>query len=95
MHHYNIDGEKNMCRLALKNSIRPLFTLQRSAGHGMEAMQEGYDGSGLGLLMRGIQFADYCYRSNEPILSGIAHTKDALDRVNHLCSLTQVNMLMS
>lgn len=69
-----------MCRLALKTASAPFSPY--SVLQAMEAMQEGYDGSGLGLLMRGIQFADYCYRSNDPILSGIAHTKDALDRLN-------------
>jgi len=48
----------------------------------MEAMQEGYDGSGLGLLLRGVQFADYKYQAGHPILSGIAHTDAALSRLN-------------
>jgi glutamate synthase domain-containing protein 1 len=48
----------------------------------MEAMQEGYDGSGLGLLLRGLDFADYKYSSGDPILSGIAHTEEALHRLN-------------
>ncbi|HIQ36933.1 MAG TPA: glutamate synthase, partial [Desulfocapsa sulfexigens] len=41
-----------MCRLALKTAseaFSPYEVLQ-----GMEAMQEGYDGSGLGLLLRGL-----------------------------------------
>ncbi len=49
----------------------------------MEAMQEGYDGSGLGLLMRGVHFADFNYeRDSQIILSGIAHTEAALSRLN-------------
>jgi len=48
----------------------------------MESMQEGYDGSGLGLLLRGIKFTDFAYRNHDPILSGIAHTKDALNRLS-------------
>jgi hypothetical protein len=47
MHHYNIDGEKNMCRLALKTASAPFSPY--SVLQAMEAMQEGYDGSGLGL----------------------------------------------
>ncbi len=69
-----------MCRLALKtatDSFSPFSVLEA-----MEAMQEGYDGSGLGLLMRGVSFADYSYRNGDPILSGIAHSKEALDRLN-------------
>lgn len=48
----------------------------------MESMQEGYDGSGLGLLLRGIKFTDFAYRNHDPILSGIAHTKQALNRLS-------------
>ncbi len=48
----------------------------------MEAMQEGYDGSGLGLLLRGLHFSDFSYRPADPILSGIAHTEKALHRLN-------------
>ncbi|MHB8809416.1 MAG: class II glutamine amidotransferase domain-containing protein [Desulfobulbaceae bacterium] len=48
----------------------------------METMREGYDGSGLGLLLRGVGFTDFSYRNTDPILSGIAHTKEALDRLN-------------
>jgi len=50
----------------------------------MEAMQEGYDGSGLGLLLRGLTFADYKYNPGDPILSGIAHSEEALSRLNHI-----------
>ncbi len=49
----------------------------------MEAMQEGYDGSGLGLLLRGVKFADFNYKKHDPILSGVAHTENALKRLNH------------
>jgi len=48
----------------------------------MEAMQEGYDGSGLGMLLRGVQFHDYNYQADYPILSGIAHSEAALQRLN-------------
>jgi glutamate synthase domain-containing protein 1 len=48
----------------------------------MEAMQEGYDGSGLGLLLRGISLSDFNYNRKDPILSGIAHTESALHRLN-------------
>jgi glutamate synthase domain-containing protein 1 len=48
----------------------------------MEAMREGYDGSGLGLLLRGVKFTDFNYSSSDPILSGIAHTENALHRLN-------------
>jgi glutamate synthase domain-containing protein 1 len=48
----------------------------------MEAMQEGYDGSGLGLLLRGLRFTDFAYRAKDPILSGIAHSEQALHRLN-------------
>lgn len=71
-----------MCRLALKTASEPFspFTVLQA----MEAMQEGYDGSGLGLLLRGLQFADYSYKAGagDPILSGIAHTQGALNRLN-------------
>jgi len=48
----------------------------------MEAMQEGYDGSGLGLLLRGLEFTDYKYNSQDPVLSGIAHSEEALGRLD-------------
>ncbi len=69
-----------MCRLALKTAseaFSPYEVLQ-----GMEAMQEGYDGSGLGLLLRGINFEDFKYNSRFPILSGIAHTEESWHRLN-------------
>ncbi len=50
----------------------------------MEAMQEGYDGSGLGLLLRGLEFTDYKYNPEDPILSGIAHTEEALGRLHSM-----------
>ena len=69
-----------MCRLALKTASNPFspFTVLEA----MEAMQEGYDGSGLGLVLRGIQFADFTYKTGDPILSGIAHTEAAMHRLN-------------
>ncbi len=70
-----------MCRLALKTaseSFSPFEVLQA-----MEAMQEGYDGSGLGLLLRGLKFSDYNYNAKDPVLSGIAHTDKALKRLDH------------
>ncbi len=69
-----------MCRLALKTAseaFSPYEVLQA-----MEAMQEGYDGSGLGLLLRGLHFEDFKYDSKFPILSGIAHTEEAWHRLN-------------
>ena len=69
-----------MCRLALKTASDPFSPY--SVLTAMEAMQEGYDGSGLGLLLRGLNFADYGYRSGDPILSGIAHTEAAMHRLN-------------
>lgn len=72
-----------MCRLALKTSNIP-FSPYRVL-EAMEAMQEGYDGSGLGLLLRGLSFDDFSYKfKNDPILSGIAHTKDALRRLDNI-----------
>ncbi len=68
-----------MCRLALKTAseaFSPYEVLQ-----GMEAMQEGYDGSGLGLLLRGLDFEDFKYDSKYPILSGIAHSEEAWHRL--------------
>ncbi len=47
----------------------------------MEAMQEGYDGSGLGLLLRGVEFEDFKLRPNHVVLSGIAHTEAAFHRL--------------
>ncbi len=69
-----------MCRLALKTSSDAFSPYEVLTA--MEAMQEGYDGSGLGLLLRGLQFDDFKYNSKHPILSGIAHTEEALHRLN-------------
>ncbi len=73
-----------MCRLALKTATKPFSPY--SVLTAMEAMQEGYDGSGLGLLLRGLKFTDYNYRPRKqyPILSGIAHTEKSLKRLNAL-----------
>jgi glutamate synthase domain-containing protein 1 len=69
-----------MCRLAMKTANKPFspFTVLTA----MEAMQEGYDGSGLGLLLRGLEFTDYKYNPEDPILSAIAHTEEALGRLD-------------
>lgn len=69
-----------MCRLALKTATIPFSPY--SVLHAMESMREGYDGSGLGLLLRGVSFADFSYRSGDPIVSGIAHTSEAMARLN-------------
>ncbi|OIP48426.1 MAG: glutamate synthase [Desulfobacterales bacterium CG2_30_60_27] len=69
-----------MCRLALKTAIEPFSPY--SVITAMEAMREGYDGSGLGLLLRGLSFKDYAYRAGDLILSGIAHGGAALHRLN-------------
>ncbi|MHB1183810.1 MAG: class II glutamine amidotransferase domain-containing protein [Desulfobulbia bacterium] len=71
-----------MCRLAMKTASEPFspFTVLQA----MEAMQEGYDGSGLGLLLRGLKFADYKYNAADPILSGIAHSEAALTRLDQI-----------
>lgn len=69
-----------MCRLALKTAKKPFSPY--SVLKAMEAMREGYDGSGLGLLLRGLKFTDFGYKADDPILSGIAHTEDALHRLN-------------
>ena len=72
-----------MCRLALKTADTPFSPYEVLTG--MEAMQEGYDGSGLGLLLRGVSFEDYKYNKKEQIiLSGIAHTKVAFERLQRL-----------
>lgn len=70
-----------MCRLALKTASDPFSPYEVLTA--MEAMQEGYDGSGLGLLLRGLQFDDYKYNSKNPILSGIAHSEEAWHRLNN------------
>ncbi len=69
-----------MCRLALKTATEPFSPY--SVLTAMEAMQEGYDGSGLGLLLRGLSFKDYAYKAGDFILSGIAHNSGALHRLN-------------
>ena len=69
-----------MCRLALKTATDPFSPY--SVLQAMEAMQEGYDGSGLGLLLRGITFTDFNYQPSDLILSGIAHTQEAEYRLN-------------
>ena len=71
-----------MCRLALKTADTPFSPYEVLSA--MEAMQEGYDGSGLGLLLRGIKFEDFNYKGDLPILSGIAHSEAALQRLNIL-----------
>ncbi|TKB10648.1 glutamate synthase [Desulforhopalus sp. IMCC35007] len=68
-----------MCRLALKTANEPFSPYEVLTA--MEAMQEGYDGSGLGLLLRGMEFEDFKYNPRFPILSGIAHTEKAWHRV--------------
>lgn len=68
-----------MCRLALKTASTPFSPYE--VLEAMEAMQEGYDGSGLGLLLRGIEFADFKYNDKFPILSGIAHSEKAWKRM--------------
>ncbi len=68
-----------MCRLALKTATEPFspYTVLSA----MEAMQEGYDGSGLGLLLRGLEFEDFKYNPRFPVLSGIAHSEKAWHRL--------------
>ena len=68
-----------MCRLALKTANEAFSPYEVLSA--MEAMQEGYDGSGLGLLLRGMEFEDFKYNPRFPILSGIAHTEKAWHRV--------------
>lgn len=68
-----------MCRLALKSADEPFSPYDVLMA--MEAMQEGYDGSGLGLLLRGIEFEDFKLHPRHVILSGIAHTEKALNRM--------------
>ena len=69
-----------MCRLALKTANEPFspYTVLTA----MEAMKEGYDGSGLGLLLRGMEFEDFKYNPRFPILSGVAHSKKAEYRLD-------------
>ncbi len=70
-----------MCRLALKTADTPFSPYEVLTA--MEAMQEGYDGSGLGLLLRGVSFDDFKYNPDEHIiLSGIAHTEEAFKRLS-------------
>ncbi len=71
-----------MCRLALKTANEHFSPYEVLTA--MEAMQEGYDGSGLGLLLRGLHFEDYKYNPKHPVLSGIAHTEAAWQRLNTL-----------
>ncbi|MFH2122566.1 MAG: glutamine amidotransferase family protein [Pseudomonadota bacterium] len=71
-----------MCRLALKSAIEPFSPYEVLTA--MEAMQEGYDGSGLGLLLRGLTFEDYKYDPKHPVLSGIAHSEAAWQRLNSI-----------
>ncbi|MDK9707468.1 MAG: glutamate synthase [Desulforhopalus sp.] len=68
-----------MCRLALKTAREPFSPYEVLTA--MEAMKEGYDGSGLGLLLRGMEFEDFKYNPRFPILSGIAHTEKAWYRM--------------
>ncbi len=68
-----------MCRLALKTANEPFSPYEVLSA--MESMQEGYDGSGLGLLLRGMEFEDFRYNPRFPILSGIAHSEKAWYRL--------------
>jgi len=68
-----------MCRLALQTAREPFSPYEVLTA--MEAMKEGYDGSGLGLLLRGMEFEDFKYNPRFPILSGIAHTEKAWHRM--------------
>ena len=68
-----------MCRLALKTANEAFSPYEVLTA--MEAMQEGYDGSGLGLLLRGLEFEDFKYNPRFPVLSGIAHTEKAWHRL--------------
>ncbi|MBM1004316.1 MAG: glutamate synthase, partial [Desulfofustis sp. PB-SRB1] len=70
-----------MCRLALKSADVPFSPYEMLQA--MEAMQEGYDGSGLGLLMRGMEFEDFRYNPRFPILSGIAESEKAWRRLEN------------
>jgi glutamate synthase domain-containing protein 1 len=69
-----------MCRLALKTANEPFspYTVLTA----MEAMKEGYDGSGLGILLRGMEFEDFKYNPKFPILSGIANSEKAWHRLD-------------
>ena len=69
-----------MCRLALKTANDPFSPYE--VLEAMEAMKEGYDGSGLGLLLRGMEFEDFKYNPRFPILSGIAESKKAWKRLD-------------
>ncbi|WP_310600442.1 glutamate synthase [Desulfobulbus sp.] len=68
-----------MCRLALKSADIPFSPYEVLSA--MEAMQEGYDGSGLGLLLRGVEFDEFKLKPHHVVLSGIAHTEAAFHRL--------------
>ncbi len=68
-----------MCRLALKSADIPFSPYEVLTA--MEAMQEGYDGSGLGLLLRGVEFEEFKLKPHHVVLSGIAHTEAAFHRL--------------
>ena len=68
-----------MCRLALKSADTPFSPYEVLTA--MEAMQEGYDGSGLGLLLRGVEFDEFKLKPHHVVLSGIAHTEAAFHRL--------------
>nr|WP_321464735.1 glutamate synthase [uncultured Desulfobulbus sp.] len=68
-----------MCRLALKSADTPFSPYEVLTA--MEAMQEGYDGSGLGLLLRGVEFDEFKLKPHHVVLSGIAHTDAAFHRL--------------
>ena len=69
-----------MCRLALKSADIPFSPYEVLTA--MEAMQEGYDGSGLGLLLRGVEFEEFKLKPHHVVLSGIAHTEAAFQRLS-------------
>ncbi len=78
-----------MCRLALKTANEPFSPYEVLTA--MEAMKEGYDGSGLGLLLRGMEFEDFKYNPKFPILSGIAHSEKAWHRLDDLWKIAATN----
>ena len=70
-----------MCRLALKTAIEPFSPYEVLTA--MEAMQEGYDGSGLGLLLRGLHLRITNTTPGTPFFPGLP-TARQLGSVNSI-----------
>ena len=64
-----------MCRLLMltTNDYHNISSIVKS----LSVMEEGFNGSGLGILLKDIKFQDYNPGADEAIICGVANTKKA------------------